>query len=256
MIGEAGRFVRHNTNGHRIKECHALDPAGPFYEPMDYSVKDGLQLTKDDCHVVQVIHSSASYQPLTNVAEIAALHLGTIYKSGHCDFWVNCGHEQQLDCPSEINMVEAEKAFKIMLSTGDVDATQDFIASKTCGHVRSALIYAYSVNRKCRYTTFQCADCGSRNPQKQAKLPRDQCTISKNPSENKLPPDNECSPQQDVDHVIFTSPGGFFCSEQEQQPSEADVANTKLNVNIRNFERERNAVAKRVNFNEELYGLL
>ena len=88
IIGEAGRHVQRMLNGQKLASCHGLDPAGPFFTGCVRT-----QLQPSDCDLVEVIHTSA--EPIKNLG-LAILSLGSRTKSGHCDYWINCGYTQPL----------------------------------------------------------------------------------------------------------------------------------------------------------------
>ena len=141
VVGEAGKYVNQNGNGKQIAECHGIDPAGPWFDPL-YGFLSDMQLDKSDCKVVQVIHSSASYNQAATMATTMMMKLGTAFKSGHCDYWINCGHDQGDLCHGDFNMVELIKA----LSTSNKDGGNDvakFFAVHLCSHFRSELFRTF-----------------------------------------------------------------------------------------------------------------
>lgn len=88
MVGEAGKYVR--QHGQLIDHCIGLDPAGPGFDdtPPDY------RLSKDDCRLVQTLTSSAALVE-SHFMNVGLTMGGMKVKSGHCDFWINCGHIQR-----------------------------------------------------------------------------------------------------------------------------------------------------------------
>lgn len=126
IIGEAGRYAQlysEEATGKvsKIKECHSLDPAGPGFDGCD------VRLTKDDCEVVQVIHTNARQRPV----RLGDISLGTAFKSGHCDYWINCGFEQGCE-------------------------------GRSCSHVHSVKVYYSSINHLCDYKAIPCPECGKK----------------------------------------------------------------------------------------------
>ena len=134
IVAEAGKYVNQNGNGTQIAECHGIDPAGPWFDPI-YSQKLDMELDKSDCKVVQVVHSSANYNPAISMESTAALKLGTSFKSGHCDFWINCGHDQGDLCHGDFNMVELIKAMSQLNDDGG-NAVLEFMGKHLCSHYR------------------------------------------------------------------------------------------------------------------------
>ncbi|KAI1278756.1 Pancreatic lipase-related protein 2 [Halotydeus destructor] len=88
IIGEAGKFFTNVTQGAKIPLCHALDPAGPFYDDCSKDVR----LNADDCKEVHVCHSDAQEESHTPAG---ATGYGSNIKCGLCDYWINCGYEQR-----------------------------------------------------------------------------------------------------------------------------------------------------------------
>ena len=86
-LGEAARYVQRMTNGKKkVPTCHGLDPAGPWFTGCP-----DIMLQKSDCTMVEVLHTSAA--PKDQLG-ITSLQFGTDMKTGHRDFWVNCGFDQ------------------------------------------------------------------------------------------------------------------------------------------------------------------
>lgn len=65
-----------------------LMTAGPFFG----ACPPNMVLDKSDCSLVQVIHTSA--EQFGALSGIIQAQFGTASKSGHCDFWINCGFTQ------------------------------------------------------------------------------------------------------------------------------------------------------------------
>ena len=134
IVGEAGKYVNKNGNGKQIAECHALDPAGPWFDPL-YGFVSDMQVDKSDCKLVQSVHSSANYNPATALVTTMALKLGTSFKSGHCDFWINCGHDQGDHCHGDANFPELIKAMSTSSNDGSAKM-MEYFSSKVCSHFR------------------------------------------------------------------------------------------------------------------------
>ena len=134
IVGEAGKYVNQNGNGSKIEECHGLDPAGPWFDPL-HGRKLDMELDKGDCKVVQVVHTSASYDPKVSTESSLLLKLGTGFKSGHCDFWVNCGHDQGDLCHGDINMTEFFRDLVTSYKDGGQKVSK-FFGDHLCSHLR------------------------------------------------------------------------------------------------------------------------
>lgn len=134
--------------------CIGLDPAGPAFD----GGPDDMRFTSDDCRVVTAIHSSSASTKLLPLNLALNVQLGTYYKTGHCDYWVNCGHMQGL-CEADIDFEGVLNALKGM-SQGSDSQTAQYIAGKVCNHMRAPLVLSSSVNGKCDYKTESCTKCG------------------------------------------------------------------------------------------------
>lgn len=128
-IGEVGKFIRKRSPGTKVKECHALDPAGPMFD----GASPEIALSPDDCHLVQVIHSASGAEPNESVLQaVGKGKLGSTVQAGHCDFWVNCGHDSFI----ESHM----KAPKVYASAASGACGQSYVAYRCldCQEVREA----------------------------------------------------------------------------------------------------------------------
>ena len=134
IFAEAGKYVNQHGNGKQIAECHGLDPAGPWFDPLHGQMLD-MELDKSDCKVVQVVHSSANYNPKVSIDSAFMLKFGTGFKSGHCDFWVNCGHDQGDLCHGDINIMDLIKAMSTMFKDGG-DKAMKWFSVHVCSHLR------------------------------------------------------------------------------------------------------------------------
>ena len=95
------------------------------------------------------------------------MHLGSYQKNGHCDYWINCGHNQ--GCSGRI-----------------------------CSHAAAVQVYLKSVMKKCDYKAYDCPSCG-RNPFCLRN-------VGQTPS-NGLIPFANCSPNQNVNYYVPTGKG-------------------------------------------------
>lgn len=134
IVAEAGKYVNQNGNGKKIAECHGLDPAGPWFDPF-YGFLPDMELDKSDCNVVQVVHTSASYNPSISMESTLILKLGTAFKSGHCDFWINCGHDQGDLCHGDFDMVQFIRDISTSYKDGG-NALVAYFAQHVCSHYR------------------------------------------------------------------------------------------------------------------------
>ena len=183
VVGEAGKYTQVN-GGVKIDECHGLDPAGPFFDGCDKDVV----LDKTDCRLVQIIHTSA--EPIQVVTTIAG-RLGTKYKSGHCDYWVNCGHEQQ-PC-TDIQFLDLIKGLTRLTKMSDGELAS-WVANRVCSHWRAPLVYLSAIRQDCQFRAYPCPDC--------QKNPFCLQTLNKSFHNNTLIPFGQCSPDKDENYYV------------------------------------------------------
>ncbi|KAI1290875.1 Pancreatic triacylglycerol lipase [Halotydeus destructor] len=149
IIGQAARNVK--ENGFKpVKACHALDPAGPWFTGCpQYAIQ------RSDCQLVEVIHSSAE---LIQNAGSFTMNFGTRTKSGHCDYWVNCGFSQGALCEN-VKFSELVTGAVELAGLSDAEATK-WTAGKVCAHNRAAMVYAAQLEGQCNFQAHPCPDCG------------------------------------------------------------------------------------------------
>lgn len=115
-----------------------LDPAGPFFEGTDTSVR----LDPTDAEFVDVIHTDGSAHLM--------LGLGLMEKTGHVDFYVNGGANQP-DCPATSGKI-LHAIFNVV--TVDFEGLED---SVLCSHMSAVYYYTDSIkNKNCQYTAYPC----------------------------------------------------------------------------------------------------
>ncbi|KAI1278467.1 Inactive pancreatic lipase-related protein 1 [Halotydeus destructor] len=191
IAGEAGRYTQLNGGGVKIKECHGLDPAGPFFDGCSLDI----QLTKTDCELVQVIHTSAEDTPTMGVLSAS---LGSYHKAGHCDYWVNCGHTQGMCKDLKFGqLVSGAKELLLAASDGKIQA---WLQTQFCSHWRAPLAYLSQLTGKCYYGAELCHDCGI-NP----KCHGDGVVT------NTLPPDGICTSDEDLDYYVKSGSYDPYC---------------------------------------------
>lgn len=142
IVGEAGRYFEAMT-GRKIDYCHGLDPAGPMYDGCSIDIR----LSQGSCQQVQVVHTDA--MKATKIPIISGL--GTNLKSGHIDYWVNCGHDQGGSCAGGW----VDIATYLFQRKGDDEAQK---SDQQCDHVRSVYYYISHLKHNC-FGGVKCADC-------------------------------------------------------------------------------------------------
>ena len=207
IVGEAGTFTQANGNGTKIKECHGLDPAGPFYD----GAKDDITLDKSDCQLVQAIHTSAE-----DVRELSlfAVRFGTYKKSGHCDYWINCGFNQGPCIDMDFRDLVKAWTRLAVLSDGEM---VNYVATRACSHWRAPELYNSVLHGRCDRLSnplkaYPCDKCGKTH----------YCMSDKSlpDSNNTMPPFAKCSPDMDENYYVSSAHYHPFCPKK---PSESIV---------------------------------
>lgn len=191
MIGEIGKYTQ--RYGYLIKECVALDPAGPGFD----SGASAMHLTPDDCELVQVIHSSSESMP--DSLGVMSFQLGSYFHLGSCDFWLNCGRNQAADCQ-----------FPILgaLMNNVPSHLYPYTIADGCSHYRAPLAYAASVAGKCDFTGYECLNCND------FRLTNG-CRVNFQGEQMKLPPFNTCKKQYRKDFYVRTHGNTYpYCPSQ------------------------------------------
>lgn len=190
IIGEAGKYTTNHSKP--IKECVGLDPAGPGFD----GGSDRIRLTPEDCQLVQVIHSSA--EPAPTSMGIFSAQFGTFSHSGSCDFWINCGRTQGMDCKNPT----------LGAMMNDVPSNQVNDSNESsCQHYRATLVYAASVAKKCNFLGYPCTDCDD------SRLTNG-CHVNFNGSSMALPPFNSCKKSDRKDFYVRAPSNNYpYCPD-------------------------------------------
>lgn len=200
IAGEAGRFTQKYGPNVLIDECHGLDPAGPFYD----GCPDEMQLDKSDCRVVQAIHTSAEdYKVIGPLAQ----RFGTYKKTGHCDFWINCGYSQGLCMDMKfMDLMKAMTRMAVHQSDGEMS---NWLSGLICSHGRAYEVYINGLLDRCSFSAIPCPECGKWGSS-EACLPHDEATsrVSRN---NSLPPFSTCDPSRDENYFVSAAEVEPFC---------------------------------------------
>lgn len=194
MIAEVSKYLKRRFN-QQMDECHGLDPAGPFFDGCDES----LLLDRSHCRLVQVIHTSSGEVP---VIQTAAVRFGSYKKSGHCDYWVNCGHNQG-PCV-DFDFLNLTKAAVRLTMASDAELL-DWMSKRLCSHWRAPQIYTAALKRDRMCPAYSCPKCGRG---------RHFCTpanTTRATSDDILPPFSKCSPNDNVNYYVESSSYYPFC---------------------------------------------
>lgn len=161
-----------------------------------------MVLDQSDCSLVQVIHTSAQ-KPQTSGAMHA--QFGSVKKSGHCDYWINCGFRQP-GCPSG----SLYDMLKHVAYTGLLDsmaAAQDYSRKYSrhlsCSHARAHELYTAQLTAQCTLAVSDCTNmagvntCGSLDS-------NEGCSPGQTVVGFKLMPDDACSSEMHHDFFVKT----------------------------------------------------
>lgn len=210
MIGETGNYLK-KLHSQPIASCIGLDPAGAAFD----GLAENYRISRDDCELVQVIHSSA----LTALFPFSLPlgEIGTRFKSGHCDFWINCGHFQ-LGCNYELRKDRIEAAIKgLIQKRSDAELIKLITAQLLCSHVRAAYVFASFISQKCDYKSELCdhntGQCGQTNSLKKAA----KCEGNPAGLGMSLAPYNDCHARDNLDFIIRTKKEFPYCSADVEQ---------------------------------------
>lgn len=174
VIGEAGRAAQEIYH-YKLKECIGLDPSGQGFDAGSSSIR----LTRDSCQLVQVIHTSSAYS--SDGLERPLERYGTFWKSGHCDWWINCGHRQPECYTATLNENLVRNGFSPVGIEGENESVR---ARNPCSHFQSQQIYNTALARKCTFVGVPC-ECGGQHCvilDTHRKAPFLQCNPSMNTS--------------------------------------------------------------------------
>lgn len=150
VLHEASLFARKLKNV-KPKYCLGLDPAGPAFEGTKTST---IRLNRNSCELVNIIHSSSSTYP-TNLNSFVQ-ESGNFYKSGHCDWWINCGHIQP-DCMDFTQNQIATAVGFAPVPEGDLMNPINNLF--VCSHHAAIGVWLTSL-RRCNFRGLLCLDCG------------------------------------------------------------------------------------------------
>jgi hypothetical protein len=116
-----------------------LDPAGPYFENTDPSVR----LDPTDAVFVDVIHTDGSHNLL--------LGLGGLQRMGHVDFYPNGGYNQP-KCPAT-----SGKIINAIIQIGTLNI-EGFMLTTLCSHMAAVYFYTDSVRKQCPYVGYTCTN--------------------------------------------------------------------------------------------------
>ena len=151
-------------------------------------------LTKNDCNLVQTIHTSAES---VNIIGFAAARLGSYIKSGHCDYWVNCGYNQG-PC-IDVDFKRMIRGMVQLMAAKSNNEIESWFQDRFCSHWRSPAIYISSLTRTCNYGAKECPGCSS------GKCNKDGNVL------DTLPPYSKCTPDDDKDFYVKSNHWHPYC---------------------------------------------
>lgn len=182
VVGEVGNYVK-SRNG-QVKRCVVLDPAGPGFDTGPANIR----ISRDDCQVVEAIHSSSPLVPL--LGPLVGQY-GTMHKVGSCDYYLNCGNRQSSDCE------DPKKTTTLAKSKNNRQITS------FCSHHLAPLIYAEQVSRNCSFQSFNCPDCSGLRV-------THTCTYY-HEARGLIPPDSNCTSEDNLSFFVKTAVKYPYC---------------------------------------------
>ena len=187
VLGEAGKYVQQITGGQKIKECHGIDPAGPFFD----GCGPEMVLDRSDCELVQVVHTSAEF---VRTVGALSINFGTYYKSGHCDYWVNCGYWQKTCGVPSLGYGIQDFAKLPTSFTAAYLAGENASMPIVCNHLTANRVYTAQVVGNCDFDAQICPECGQ----------TPQCNENGPSSGFSLVPDARCDPSMNENFFVKT----------------------------------------------------
>ena len=151
-------------------------------------------LTKNDCRLVQTIHTSAES---VDIIGFAAARLGSYIKSGHCDYWVNCGYNQG-PC-IDVDFKRMVRGMTQLMASASNNEIESWFQDRFCSHWRSPALYISSLNGTCHYQARHCPGCSA------GKCNKD------GPILDTLPPYSKCAPEDDRDFYVKSNSMAPHC---------------------------------------------
>lgn len=145
VCGEAGAFLR--ARGKLLAKCHGIDPAGPGYD----GCGGDIRLDPSDCGQVTSIHTS---QFISLSSLLGEQGLGTKFKTGHCDFWMNHGLDQPL-CDN----TTFPSLFLNVITLNFGKLGNDVSHAIACSHSRGMNYYLSQVTKSCHFKGIE-GECG------------------------------------------------------------------------------------------------
>ena len=149
VVHEAGKYTQEVKNV-KPKYCLGLDPAAPGFSG---TCCNDIRLNVDSCELVNIIHTSAEVYP--NNLGILEQQAGILYKSGNCDWYINCGHMQPNCKEYSENEILSVLGFH-KRPEGDLILPTDPLIF--CSHHVSMGVWLTSM-KICKFIGHPCPDC-------------------------------------------------------------------------------------------------
>lgn len=127
-----------------IPRCTGLDPS-PFFLQ---GCSNDLMLSRDDCDVVVIIHTSSAGSPAS---------LGSDINQGHCDYWINY-RRNHAGCSTLETIVSTSKKSSLIHSDKLFNQLSNVIA---CNHLASIRYFTQQAANYPRIT-FKFKECSNR----------------------------------------------------------------------------------------------
>ena len=190
VVSEVGNYIK--EQGLLLKHCVVLDPAGPGFDTGD----EKMRISKDDCEVVEAIHSSSPQVPI--LGPVVLNKYGTFHKVGDCDYYINCGNTQGNDCedpkPYEKRSKRLTKDQSISQIIISPESREDEDDQHFCSHHRAPLVFASQVTKNCTFQSQICQDCSSMRFTNSCRFEKEIVGT--------IPPDTQCKPSDNLSFYV------------------------------------------------------
>ena len=211
VCGEAGAWLTRRRGKQRIAKCVGIDPAGPAFD----GCLDAIRLDKNDCQLVVGLHTS-QFRDAVDVLSSTAV--GTKGHVGHCDFWANDGTTQP-DCKVTLLSGSCSHSRGMDYFLSQVQQVCHFKGREAeCGGGSACLLRETGTSNRVDESSLNVNGSfapigGWRVPGKIASssIAGDRQRSKGVPASMPVPPDDSCSPSDDVDYQFETSTREPFC---------------------------------------------
>lgn len=196
MINDISRYLQAKGTD-KPAYCIGLDPAGPGYN----GYPEVYTLSKDDCHVVEVLHTNAGDTPY---GAINLLHgqFGTHDRCGHCDYWLNGGHMQPKHDGHD-GQAEVQEVKTLKLDDSGKASVDTLGVAYAYSHTKAHDFFVQSLSGAAIASSTKCGS-GQCGPNVSAANFRKQMTMTETRASVAYAP-FACTPSDDSNFLLVSS---------------------------------------------------